>query len=72
MNAAPSNETSESSDQNLVDYYTTIVPTAPSTEMTAKQLQQASEAAHALELRGYTEQAGIWMHDERSPLRATA
>lgn len=72
MNATPSNGTSESSDQDLVDSYTTIVPPSPSTDMTTKQLQQASEAAHALELRGYTEQAGTWMHDERPPLRATA
>jgi hypothetical protein len=33
--------------------------------MTAKQIRRASEATHALEHRGYTDKAGIWLHEDR-------
>ena len=62
----------ESSDQQLVDSYAAHAPVDLVTQMTTTQIRQASDAAHALELRGYTEQAGIWLHEDRPALQATA
>lgn len=72
MDATLLNSLTESSDQELVDSYTTHVPVDLGAEMTARQVSRASEAAHALELRGYTEQAGIWRHEDLPALQATA
>jgi hypothetical protein len=72
MNMTPQNRLTESSDQELVDSYTTHAPTDLATEMTAKQIRRAAEAAHALELRGCTERAGVWLHEDRPSLKATA
>jgi hypothetical protein len=63
--------TSRSSDQALVDLYASRAPGNLAIEMTENQIHEASEAAYALELRGYTEQAGIWFHDSRPTLHAT-
>ncbi|GMQ92930.1 MAG: hypothetical protein BMS9Abin12_0407 [Acidimicrobiia bacterium] len=59
-------------DQELVDLYTTHAPRAIVIEMTDNQIHHASAAAYALEYRGYIEQAGIWLHDTRPALQATA
>jgi hypothetical protein len=72
MDATPLSDHTESSDQELVDVYATHAPVDLVSETTAKQIRRASEAAHVLELRGYTEQAGIWLHEERPALSATA
>lgn len=72
MDATPLNGLTDSSDQELVDVYATHAPVNPVTKMTAKQIRRASEAAHTLELRGYTEQAGVWRHEDRPSLQATA
>ena len=72
MDVTPLSDRSESSDQDLVDVYATHAPVDLVSETTAKQIRRASEAAYALELRGYTEQAGIWLHDDRPALQATA
>ena len=73
MDATPLSGLTESSDQELVDHYAAHAPVGLVTKMTAKQIRRASEAAHALELRGYAEQApGIWLHEDRPALQATA
>jgi hypothetical protein len=72
MDTTPLNGLTESSVQELVDSYATHAPVDLVTRTTAKQIRRASEAAHALELRGYTEQAGIWLHKDRPALHATA
>ena len=72
MNAIPHISPTEPSDQELVDAYAAHAPEGLVIEMTAKQIRRASEAAHALEVRGYTEQAGVWLHEERPALQATA
>jgi hypothetical protein len=64
--------TSGSSDQALVDLYAIHAPGNAAIEMTENQNHEASEAAHALELRGDIEQAGVSFHDSRPTLRATA
>lgn len=72
MDATPIIGFSGPSDQELVDAYATHAPVDLVSEMTAKQIRGASEAAHTLELRGYTEQAGIWLHEDRPALQAPA
>jgi hypothetical protein len=72
MDTTPLNGLTESSDQELVDSYAIYAPVDLVSEMTAKQIRRASEAAHTLELRGYTEQAGVWRHEDRPSLQATA
>lgn len=61
----------EPSDQELVDLYTTHAPRGIVVEMTDSQIHHAAQAAYALELRGYTEVAGIWLHDTRPALHST-
>ena len=72
MDATPLHGPNDSSDQELVDVYAIHAPLDLVSEMTAKQIRHASEAAHTLERRGYTEQAGVWRHETRPSLKATA
>jgi hypothetical protein len=72
MKQIPDSDVTESSDQQLVDLYTVHAGDAAATEMTDIQIHGASQAAYDLELRGYIEQAGIWLHDDRPALQATA
>ena len=76
MNHSPSVDhiATLTSDQDLVDLYETHAPAIGAGGATpdATHIQHAAAAAHALEMRGYVEQAGIWMHLEKPHLRATA
>lgn len=63
---------SESTDQSLVDRYAIHATGSPAIAMTENQIHEASQAAYVLELRGYVEQAGIWLHADLPALEATA
>ena len=72
MEAIPTSSGAELSNQQLVDLYTIHAGRTPATQMTIGQIHEASQAAYILEFRGYFEQAGIWLHDDRPALQATA
>ena len=70
MDTTSTKRLAEPSDQELVDLYTTHAPRGIVVEMTDNQIHHAAQAAYTLELRGYTEIAGIWLHDTRPALHA--
>ena len=72
MEPTPISSAAGLSNQQLVDLYAIHAGRTPVTQMTIGQIHEASQAAYVLELRGYFEQAGIWLHDERPALHATA
>lgn len=72
MDMTPLSNPTESSDQELVNSYAADAPADLVAQMTTTQIRRASDAAHLLEIRGYTEQAGVWLHVDRPSLRATA
>jgi hypothetical protein len=72
METTSTNQLVEPSDQELVDLYTTHAPRGIVVEMTDSQIHHAAQAAYTLELRGYTEIAGTWLHDTRPALHARA
>jgi len=65
---------SATSDQELVNLYLELASVLESNvgPSHVHKIQQAASAAHALEVRGYIEQSGIWMHHEKPHLGATA
>ena len=70
MDTTSTNQIVEPSDQELVDLYTTHAPRGIVMELTDRQIHHAAQAAYTLELRGYTEISGIWLHDTRPALHA--
>ena len=72
MESARTSKVPEPSDQELVDLYVDQISRLPAAEMTDSQIRHASQAAYVLELRGYVEQAGTWLHNNRPALHATA
>jgi hypothetical protein len=72
METTLSRSAAELSDQELVDLYAIHAGRTPVIQMTVGQIHEASQAAYALELRGYFEQAGIWLHDDGPALFSTA
>jgi len=68
MDATPRINSEQPSDQELVDIYALHSDRVNVTRMTVSQVREASEAAYGLELRGYIEQAGIWLHNSRPAL----
>ena len=72
VNPADSLCTETTSTNQLVDLYTTHAPRGIVVEMTDSQIHHAAQAAYTLELRGYTEIAGTWLHDTRPALHTRA
>jgi len=65
---------SATSDQELVNLYLELASVLESNVGPSRvhKIQQAASAAHALEVRGYVEQSGIWIHHVKPHLGATA
>jgi hypothetical protein len=72
MIPTPISTMNETTDQDLVNLYANHAGVVPAIRMTESQIYRASHAAYVLELRGYFEQAGFWVHDSRPALQATA
>ncbi len=72
MEPTPMIKPAEPSDQELVDLYAIHAGGSQVTQMSVNQIHEAAEAAYVLELRGYIEQAGVWLHNNRPALHATA
>lgn len=72
MEATGISESSRSTDQSLVDLYAIHATGSSAIAMTEDQVLEASQAAYVLELRGYIEQAGVWLHADLPALKATA